>query len=188
MATTKKRAPKRKRPSKLACKRRAKALPKKRSAPAGRALAACRRPAKRRSVRNGKYAFYVVDNVTGLVHAGNEFREDAADERKAMIDEGVPAKRVSVLAAKTVRSRFGAIKWGTGRPGVRAAEKNGKRGMRAPRWATNSHTVSCGACKRTCYSGEAFDTLADSKMPFPEWRCLDTRACEEHARRYARRP
>ncbi len=113
MATTKK-----KRPSKLACKRRAKALPKKRTARAGKALAACRRPAKRRAVRNGraKYAFYVVDNVTGLVHAGNEYREDAIDERKAMIDEGVPAGRVSVLAAKTVRSRFGAIKWGKGRP------------------------------------------------------------------------
>ncbi len=54
MATTKKRAPKRKRPSKLACKRRAKALPKKRSARAGKALGACRRPAKRRSTRNGQ--------------------------------------------------------------------------------------------------------------------------------------
>ena len=54
MATTKKRAPKRKRPSKLACKRRAKALPKKRTASAGRSLAACRRPAtSRMSLRNG---------------------------------------------------------------------------------------------------------------------------------------
>ena len=39
MATTKKRS---KRPSKTACKRRAKALPKKRTARAGKALAACR--------------------------------------------------------------------------------------------------------------------------------------------------
>lgn len=50
MATTKKRS---KRPSKTACKRRAKALPKKRTASAGKALAACRRPVKRRSARNG---------------------------------------------------------------------------------------------------------------------------------------
>ena len=126
MATTKKRS---KRPSKTACKRRAKALPKKRTARAGKALAACRRPAKRRSTRNGraKYAFYVVDNITGLVHAGNEFRSDAVDARREMIDEGVPKDRVSVLTAAGVRRKFGAIKWGTGRPSARTADKNGKR-------------------------------------------------------------
>lgn len=129
----------RKRPSKLACKRRAKALPKKRTARAGAALAACRRPAKRRSTRNGraKYAFYVVDNITGLVHAGNEYREDAADARNEMIDEGVPKDRVSVLTAAGVRRKFGAIKWGSGRPSVRAADKNGRsRALRSRRKAT----------------------------------------------------
>jgi hypothetical protein len=73
---------------------------------------------KRTSVRNGraKYGYYVVDKVTGLVHAGNEFREDAVDERKAMVEEGVPASRVAVMTAASVRSKFGQIRWGTGRP------------------------------------------------------------------------
>ena len=73
---------------------------------------------ERTAARNGraKYGFYVVDKITGLVHAGNEFREDAVDERKAMIEEGVPASRVAVMTAASVRSKFGAIKWGTGRP------------------------------------------------------------------------
>ena len=48
MATTRK-----SRPSTLACKRRGRALAKKRTAAAGKSLAACRRPAKRASVRNG---------------------------------------------------------------------------------------------------------------------------------------
>lgn len=78
-----------------------------------------RKPAAKRSAaRNGraKYSFYVVDKLTGLVHAGNEFREDAVDERKAMIEEGVPAGRVAVMTAASVRSKFGQIRWGTGRP------------------------------------------------------------------------
>lgn len=115
MATSKS---KKKRPSSLACKRRGRALAKKRTAKAGASLAACRRPAKRKATRNGnpRYAYYVVDKITGLVHAGNEFREDAVDERKAMLEEGVPAGRVAVMTAASVRSKFGAIKWGTGRP------------------------------------------------------------------------
>ena len=77
-----------------------------------------KKPAKRTAARNGraKYGYYVVDKLTGLVHAGNEFREDAVDERKAMIEEGVPASRVAVMTAASVRNKFGAIKWGTGRP------------------------------------------------------------------------
>jgi hypothetical protein len=51
MATSKK--PRKSRPSALACKRRGRALAKKRTASAGKSLAACRRPAKRASVRNG---------------------------------------------------------------------------------------------------------------------------------------
>ena len=51
MAT--KRKPSKKKPSALACKRRGRALAKKRTASAGKSLAACRRPAKRASVRNG---------------------------------------------------------------------------------------------------------------------------------------
>ena len=50
MAT--KRKPSKSRPSTLACKRRGRALAKKRTAAAGKSLAACRRPAKRASVRN----------------------------------------------------------------------------------------------------------------------------------------
>lgn len=77
-----------------------------------------KKPAKRTAARNGraKYGYYVVDKLTGLVHAGNEFREDAVDERKAMIEEGVPAGRVAVMTAASVRSKFGQIRWGTGRP------------------------------------------------------------------------
>ncbi len=76
------------------------------------------KPAARKATPNGraKYGFYVVDKLTGLVHAGNEFREDAVDERKAMIEEGVPAGRVAVMTAASVRSKFGQIRWGTGRP------------------------------------------------------------------------
>ena len=51
MATTRK--SRKSRPSTLACKRRGRALAKKRTASAGKSLAACRRPAKRASVRNG---------------------------------------------------------------------------------------------------------------------------------------
>ena len=129
MAT--KRKPSKKKPSALACKRRGRALAKKRTAKAGKSLAACRRPARkpaaRKASRNGraKYGYYVVDKLTGLVHAGNEFREDAVDERKAMIEEGVPAGRVAVMTAASVRSKFGAIKWGTGRPDVRESARNG---------------------------------------------------------------
>lgn len=78
-----------------------------------------------------KYGYYVVDKTTGLVHAGNEFREDAADARREMIDEGVPASRATVMTATGVRRAFGRIKWGTGRPGVRSSAPNGKAKRRA---------------------------------------------------------
>ncbi len=145
-----------------------------------------RKPAaKRAAARNGraKYDYYVVDKLTGLVHAGNEFREDAVDERKAMIEEGVPAGRVAVMTAASVRSKFGAIKWGTGRPDVRAAAKNGKgKSFRAPRGATNSKTVECDLCHGSCYPGEAYNSLANTDMPFASWRCLDERQCRADSR------
>ena len=131
-----------------------------------------------------KYDYYVVDKVTGLVHAGNEFREDADDARRDMIDDGVPASRVAVMTAAGVRRKFGRITWGKGRPDVRPAASNGKA-KTTPRWATNTKTVQCDECHGTCYPGEAYDSLANVKprMPFPSWRCLDGRQCEADARR-----
>jgi hypothetical protein len=69
MASSKK--PRKSRPSALACKRRGRALAKKRTASAGKSLAACRRPAKRTSVRNGWQDSYMKD-FDGLIYVRRE--------------------------------------------------------------------------------------------------------------------
>ncbi len=62
----------------MACKRRAKALPKKRTASAGKSLAACRRPAKRASVRNGYYSPSEVAELNEYFSADSVRRREAA--------------------------------------------------------------------------------------------------------------
>ena len=55
-----------------------------------------------------KYPFYVVLKESGLIIAGNEYREDAADTR---LDLPIPADRLQVLTAMGVVRKYGQIKW-----------------------------------------------------------------------------
>jgi hypothetical protein len=55
-----------------------------------------------------KYPFYVVLKDSGLIIAGNEYREDAADTR---LDLPIPADRLQVLTAVGVVRKYGQIKW-----------------------------------------------------------------------------
>lgn len=55
-----------------------------------------------------KYPFYVVLKDSGLIIAGNEYREDAADTR---LDLPIPADRIQVLTAVGVVRKYGKIKW-----------------------------------------------------------------------------
>ena len=81
MAT--KRKTSKKKPSALACKRRGRALAKKRTASAGKSLAACRRPAKRKSTRNGGYSPSEIDYLNEQFSADNVRRRDR--ERAAAV-------------------------------------------------------------------------------------------------------
>ncbi len=116
MATTRK--SRKSRPSKLACKRRAKALPKKRTASAGKSLAACRRPAKRASVRNGSTGtvkvYEVLYDGAGSGPAGDGtyiFRSKSKREADAFAKGnttyGRPAKATLAEVPKRLAERWG---------------------------------------------------------------------------------
>ena len=57
-----------------------------------------------------KYPFYVVLKESGLIIAGNEYREDAVFAR---LDLGIPPDRLQVLTATGVMRKYGQIKWTT---------------------------------------------------------------------------
>ena len=66
-------------------------------------------------MRHKRYPFYVVLKDSGLIIAGNEYREDANDTR---LDLGIAPDRLQVLTATGVMRKYGQIKWTTvGNPG-----------------------------------------------------------------------
>ena len=106
-------------------------------------------------------AFVELDD--GIRFVSNLVDIEPADVRNEMIDEGVPKDRVSVLTAAGVRRKFGAIKWGTGRPSVRTSDKNGKRRRRAtgPEFYARRRAEVYASWKRNLAEGNTLAAAGD---------------------------